>query len=80
MCLGLAGRVVATRAEPDLVDVEIAGVVRPINAALLEGVLHPGDWILIHSGFALERMTSAEAHEAMAMIGGPGMEEMLDGE
>ena len=76
MCLGLAGQVVGPTDEPDLMDVEVAGVVRPINVALLDGTLQPGEWVLIHSGFALERMTPEEAHDAMGVLGGPGVEEM----
>lgn len=77
MCLGLAGRVVGRSAEPDLFDVEVAGMVRPINVALLDGELEPGEWILIHSGFALERMTPEAAHDAMAVLGGPGAEALI---
>lgn len=78
MCLGLAGQVVGPTDEPDLMDVEVAGVVRPINVALLDVAPHPGEWVLIHSGFALERMTAEEAHDAMAVLGGPGVDEMVD--
>jgi len=42
MCLGLAGEVVGPTDEADLMDVEVAGVVRPINVALLDGPLQPG--------------------------------------
>ena len=76
MCLGLAGQVVSLTSEPDLADVEVAGVVRPINVALLDGPVEAGQWILIHSGFALERMSAEEAHDAMAVLGGPGAEDL----
>lgn len=76
MCLGLAGRVVSLTTEPDLAEVDVAGVVRPINIGLLDGPLEVGQWILIHSGFALERMSAAEAHDAMAVLGGPGAEDL----
>jgi hydrogenase expression/formation protein HypC len=79
MCLGLAGRVVARDAGSDLADVEIGGSVRPINMALLEAPVRPGDWVLIHSGFALEPMTAEEARDAMALLGGPGAEGLIDG-
>ena len=49
MCLGLPGRIVAVPPGSDLVDVEVAGVVRPIHVGLLDGPWQPGDWILIHS-------------------------------
>ena len=77
MCLGLAGQVVGPTDEPDLMDVEVAGVLREINIGLLDGPFVPGDYILIHSGFALERMTAEEAHDAMAVLGGPGVDEMV---
>ena len=72
MCLGLPGRVVAVTAGSDLVDVDVAGVVRAINVGLLDGPWAPGDWMLIHSGFALERMTAQEAQDALAVLGGLG--------
>lgn len=68
MCLGLPGRIVAVPPGSDLVDVEVAGVVRPIHVGLLDGPWQPGDWILIHSGFALERMTEEEARDAQSML------------
>jgi hydrogenase expression/formation protein HypC len=68
MCLGLPGRIVAVPPGSDLVDVEVAGVVRPIHVGLLDGPWQPGDWILIHSGFALERMTEDEARDARSML------------
>lgn len=70
MCLGIPGRVVAVREGSDLADVEVAGVVRAINVALLEDGVRPGEHILIHSGFALERMTADEAQDAVAFFGG----------
>lgn len=78
MCLGLAGQVVGLRDEPDLADVDVAGMVRPINIALLEAPVEPGQWILIHSGFALELMTREQADDAMAMLGGPGALDIMD--
>lgn len=77
MCLGLAARVVALTAEPDLVEADIAGAVRPINVALLDGPVEVGEWVLVHSGFALERMSAQQAHDAMAVLGGPGAEELV---
>lgn len=68
MCLGLPGRIVEVTEGSDLVDVEVAGSVRPIHVGLLDGPWAPGDWILIHSGFALERMTEEEARDAHSML------------
>jgi hydrogenase expression/formation protein HypC len=68
MCLGIPGRIVDVEAGNDLARVEVAGVIREINLALLDGPWAPGDHILIHSGFALERMTSDEARDALAVF------------
>ena len=79
MCLGLPGRVVSVHEGTDLVDVDVAGVVRPINVGLLDGPWRPGEWILIHSGFALERMTADEAADSVAAFGGDPPEGLGDG-
>jgi len=76
MCLGIPGRIVERSADhPDLARVDVEGVVRDINMALLEDdPPQPGEWILIHLGFALERMTAEEASDAFAtaaILSGP---------
>ena len=62
MCLGIPGLVVDLSTQhPDLARVDVEGVIRDINMALLEDdPAVPGDWILIHLGFALQKMTEAE--------------------
>jgi hydrogenase expression/formation protein HypC len=68
MCLGIPGRIVAVEPGNDLAQVDVAGVVREINLALLDGPFVPGEYILIHSGFALERMTAEQAHDALTVF------------
>ncbi|MEU9885153.1 HypC/HybG/HupF family hydrogenase formation chaperone [Sphaerisporangium sp. NPDC051017] len=54
---------------PDLAKVDVSGVRRAINIGLLEGEsLVPGDWILIHVGFALSKIDEAEAKSAMDFL------------
>lgn len=69
MCLGIPGRIVELSPGADLARVDVAGVVREINLALLDGPFRPGDHILIHSGFALERMSEQDARDALAALG-----------
>lgn len=70
MCLGIPGRVVEFRADhPDLARVDVEGLVRDVNIALLDAdPAVPGDWILIHLGFALQKMTQAEVDEARSTL------------
>jgi hydrogenase expression/formation protein HypC len=67
MCLGIPGEVVEI-VDPvrQLAKVDVAGVRRNINYGLLEpeGVV-PGDWVLIHVGFAMSKIDEAEAELAM---------------
>lgn len=59
--------------QADLAVVEVSGVKRAINIGLLEGqAVGPGDWILIHVGFALSRIDEEEARAAMEFLEGIG--------
>lgn len=68
MCLGIAGRILELPADrPDLGRVDVDGVVRGINMSLLaDDPPAPGEWVLIHLGFALQKMTEAEVEEMNA--------------
>jgi hydrogenase assembly chaperone HypC/HupF len=54
---------------PDLVVAEVGGVPRTVNVGLLDERPGPGDWILVHMGFALNVMTPQEAADALAALG-----------
>ncbi|MDP9094650.1 MAG: HypC/HybG/HupF family hydrogenase formation chaperone [Actinomycetota bacterium] len=65
MCLGIPGRIVEVLDGGDIALVDVAGVVREINLGIIDGPFEPGDNILIHSGFALERMSADQAQDAL---------------
>ena len=70
MCLGIPGEVIEILTDrPDLAKVDVSGVKRAINIGLLEGEsVAPGDWVLIHVGFALSKIDEAEARAAMEFL------------
>ncbi|HLU57738.1 MAG TPA: HypC/HybG/HupF family hydrogenase formation chaperone [Pseudonocardia sp.] len=74
MCLGIPGEVVEVGVDrPDLAMVDVSGVKRAINIGLLdEGEVGPGDWVLIHVGFAMSKIDEAEAKAAMEFLEGIG--------
>lgn len=78
MCLGIPGEIVELMAEhEDLAVVSVEGVRRAVNIGLLreegEAVdLHPGDWVLIHVGFALSKIDEAEAKASLEWLTGVG--------
>jgi len=65
MCLAIPGQIVDVVDQANrLAKVDVAGVQRTINIGLLDddgqGV-GPGDWVLIHVGFAMSRVDEEEA-------------------
>lgn len=70
MCLGIPGEIVEIQADqPHLATVAVKGVNRLINIGLLEeDPPKPGEWILIHLGFALSRIDKDEASSAMEFL------------
>jgi len=82
MCLGIPGQVAEFVADnPDLARVDIAGVRRTINVALLsEDGLEVGDWVLIHVGFAMARIDEEEARLALEglRLMGSGFDDEVD--
>ena len=70
MCLGIPAQlVVGETGHEDLVMATVGGVPRPVNIGLLDERPQPGEWILVHMGFALNTMTEAEAQDALEALG-----------
>ena len=69
MCLGIPGVVSELLDNDQLAKVDVAGVKRTINIGLLEDEkLQPGDWVLIHVGFAMSKIDEREAELALASL------------
>jgi len=70
MCLAIPGKIVEITAETThsaLVDV--VGVRRRVDLGLLqEDQPKAGDWVLIHVGFAMSKISEEEAHDQMQML------------
>ena len=69
MCLGIPGRVVELVAGygDQLALVDVVGARRRVNIGMLEDEPpQPGDWVLIHMGFAVEMIDEAGARAALA--------------
>jgi hydrogenase expression/formation protein HypC len=77
MCLAIPGKIVELPAEkPQFAAVEVAGVRRQVNVDLLsDESLQPGDWVLIHVGFAMSKISEAGAQEQMRMLAMLGEDE-----
>jgi len=66
MCLGEIGRLVEVRPGAQGV-VSVADRALAVSLVTLDEPAAVGDWLVVHSGFALARLSAAEAHEALAL-------------
>jgi hydrogenase expression/formation protein HypC len=72
ICLAIPGQIIEVVDDANrLAKVDVAGVQRNINIGLLdEGgtAAVPGDWVLIHVGFAMSRIDEDEARATLGML------------
>jgi hydrogenase expression/formation protein HypC len=78
VCLAIPGQIIEIVDEPNrLAQVEVAGVRRTVNVGLLDAPgegARPGDWVLIHVGFAISRVDEAEAQATRELLERMGAE------
>lgn len=66
MCLAIPGRVLTVN-EDDTALVDFSGARKEISLALVDGVA-PDDYVLVHVGFALQRIDPDEAERTLALF------------
>jgi hydrogenase expression/formation protein HypC len=74
MCLAIPGKIVELVAgSPNLGTVEVVGVRRKVDLGLLQDDMpKPGDWVLIHVGFAMSKISEEDAIDqirTLSMLG-----------
>jgi len=66
MCLSIPGKILSI-GEYGRAEVDVGGVQRTVDLTLVpEAVV--GDYVLVHVGFAIERVDEAEASETLALL------------
>ncbi len=66
MCLAIPARVVE-RPDEDTAVVDLGGVKKTISLALVEDVV-VGDYVIVHVGFALNKLNAEEAEKTLALF------------
>jgi len=75
VCLAIPGQIVEIVDEPNqLARVDVAGVRRTVSLGLLPDGGAPGDWVLIHVGFALSKVDEDEALATLRLLEAMGAE------
>lgn len=65
MCLSVPAEILSV--EGDMAMASVGGAVREISLQLLDDI-KPGDFVLLHTGYALEKISREEAEETLRML------------
>lgn len=65
MCLGIPARVV--QVDGSVGKAEIGGVSREVDLRLVEDI-GVGDYVILHAGFAIQKLDQEEAHETLSLL------------
>lgn len=70
MCLAIPGKIVQLFPDqPQIAMVDVVGVRRKVDLGLLEDQLPvAGDWVLIHVGFAMSKISEQDANDQMRTL------------
>lgn len=70
MCLAIPGKIIDIVPESlNLATVDVAGVRRKVDLGLLQDDMpKPGDWVLIHVGFAMSKVSEEDALDQMRIL------------
>lgn len=76
MCLAIPGKVVAINEAADMATVSVGNVKKDVSIALVEDV-GLGDYLLIHVGYALNKISEEEAAITLRMFEEAGLSESV---
>jgi hydrogenase expression/formation protein HypC len=65
MCLSIPARVV--KINGDVAEVSVGGTVFKAGLQMVENI-EIGDYVLLHAGFALQKISESEAHETLKLL------------
>ena len=69
MCLAIPGQIESFDAGRHYANVAVSGVRRKVNVDLLrEEGLRETDWVLIHVGFAMSKISAEQAREQLRLL------------
>ncbi len=73
MCLAIPARVVELK-DDDQAIIDLAGVRKEISLALVDDVW-PGDYVIVHVGYALQKVDPDEAARTLELFAGLAAQE-----
>ncbi|NEX20455.1 HypC/HybG/HupF family hydrogenase formation chaperone [Thiorhodococcus mannitoliphagus] len=79
MCLAIPARIIEIDPATDIAQVSLGGVRKEISLALVNDA-QVGDYVLIHVGYALNKLSEEEAEQTLALIREMGLLEATEEE
>ncbi|MCP4010324.1 MAG: HypC/HybG/HupF family hydrogenase formation chaperone, partial [Proteobacteria bacterium] len=76
MCLALPAKIITIDEQADNAVVALGEVKKEVSLALVENV-KPGDYVLIHVGYALNTLSPEEAERTLKLFAEAGLSETL---
>ncbi len=67
MCLAIPGKILESN-DADIALVDVMGVRRKVDLGLLEDRPVAGDWVLIHVGFAMSKISEEDALDTIRIL------------
>ena len=65
MCLAIPSKI--TKIENDMATIDVDGVQRQASLLLLDDAV-PGDYVIVHAGFAIQKVDEASAQETLRLL------------
>ena len=65
MCLAIPSRII--RIDDGMATIDVDGVRREVSMLLLEDA-REGDWVIVHAGFAINKIDEETATETLALL------------
>jgi len=66
MCLGIPSKII--RINDSMATIDVYGAQRDISIMLLEDQVKVGDYVLVHAGFAIQKLQKKEAKETLKLF------------
>ena len=68
MCLAIPGKIRSINKKTNIGLVDFDGIQREANISLVN--VKKDDYVIVHAGFAIEKLTSKDAKEVFDLLGG----------
>ena len=75
MCLGIPARIVEIEAQSGMAVVDVGGNKRKVAITLLPDA-KVGDWVLVHTGFAIQVIDEQAAREQIELLEELGLDDV----